>query len=83
MSRAELFERVWSEPVERIANHWGISDRGLGKVCALHIPVPPRGYWAKAQHGKRPGRPQLRDLALGEAEQIIHLPIRDEASTGR
>lgn len=31
-----------------LAIEFGISDRGLAKVCGRHrIPVPPRGYWAK------------------------------------
>ena len=50
---AELYEKVWSTPMVTIAKEFGISDRGLAKVCArLEVPVPPRGYWAKLQAGK-------------------------------
>jgi hypothetical protein len=42
-------QRPWS----RIAKEFGISDRGLAKVCVrLEVPVPPRGHWAKLQAGK-------------------------------
>lgn len=88
LTRAELFERVWSEPVEKLAKEWGLSDRGLGKACRrLQIPVPSRGFWAKLQHEKRMRRPRLPDVKPGEAEQVlIHVPTpRDsdgEAESG-
>jgi hypothetical protein len=72
LDRRGLYERVWSEPVEAIAKAWGLSGRGLAKVCKrLRIPVPPRGYWAEAQHGRRPARVPLRDLPGGEAVEIV------------
>ena len=41
-----------------LAIEFGISDRGLAKVCGRHrIPVPPRGYWAKVTAGERPKVP--------------------------
>jgi ankyrin repeat protein len=77
LTRRELFERVWSEPVEKLAKEWGLSGRGLGKACAkMQIPVPPRGFWAKAEHGHKVRRPGLPDLKPGEAEVIvIHAPL--------
>lgn len=31
----------------------GLSDRGLAKLCTRYsVPVPPRGWWAKKQHGR-------------------------------
>jgi hypothetical protein len=52
LSREELYNEVWSEPIVRVAARLGLSGRGLGKRCARnHIPVPPRGWWAKKQHG--------------------------------
>ena len=76
LTRSELFERVWSEPVEKLAKEWGLSGRGLGKACAkVRIPVPPRGFWAKTEHGHKVPRPRLPDLKPGEAEVIVvHLP---------
>lgn len=72
LTRGELFERVWSEPVSKLAKEWGLSDRGLGKVCLrLKIPVPPRGYWARLQHGQKLRRPGLPELKPGEAEKIV------------
>jgi len=70
--RAALFDRVWSDPVEKLAKEWGLSGRGLAKACRrLQIPVPPRGYWARLQHGQKMRRPHLAALPPGEAEMII------------
>ena len=76
LDRAALFDRVWSEPVEKLAKDWGLSGRGLAKACRrLQIPVPPRGFWAKLQHGQRMRRPRLAELPAGEAEVIVvHMP---------
>jgi hypothetical protein len=57
LSRAELFNLVWSEAVSKIAPRLGMSDRGLAKLCSRHnIPLPSRGYWAKVKGGKYPAR---------------------------
>ena len=68
MSRRELYDLVWSEPITAIAKRLGISDRGLTKVCRRSdIPAPPRGYWAKiAATGtlERPDLPCRDDLDL-------------------
>ena len=48
LSRQELYEKMWSRPAIALAEEFGISGRGLGKICSrFEIPVPPRGYWAK------------------------------------
>src|SRR4051812_27083157 len=60
ISREALYNRVWSEPISKIASSFNLSDRGLGKLCKRHdIPVPPRGWWAKKQHGHKVSQPPL------------------------
>lgn len=72
MTRKELYDRVWSEPVTKVAESWGMSDNGLRKQCRrLKIPLPPRGYWAKVRAGKKPRRPRLPKLPAGQAEEIV------------
>ena len=72
LDRAALFERVRSEPVEKLAHGWGLSGRGLSKACQRpQIPVPPRGYWARVQHGQKLRRPRLPELQPGEAGEIV------------
>jgi hypothetical protein len=62
--RQRLYEEVWSEPTQRVAQRYGISDVALSKVCAqLQVPKPPRGYWAKKEAGHSgPRRPKLKAL---------------------
>jgi len=62
--RETLYEEVWETPLRRLGpEKYGISDVGLRKVCEkLHVPTPPRGYWAKRQHGKDPPKKPLPDL---------------------
>lgn len=44
----------------KLAKEFDISDVGLAKVCRAHdIPLPPRGHWAKLQHGKASPTPKL------------------------
>jgi hypothetical protein len=55
VTRQELYEQVWREPMVKLAQSYGLSDVGLAKTCRKHdIPLPPRGYWAKKQFGKAP-----------------------------
>ena len=66
IARRELYNLIWSEPITTLAKRFGISDRGLTKVCQRSdIPAPPRGYWAKIAAGskfERPGLPMRDDL---------------------
>lgn len=60
ISRDELYRRVWETPMVVLAKEFDISDVGLSKACrGSEIPVPPRGYWMKLQHGKKVVKPPL------------------------
>jgi hypothetical protein len=66
-NRAELYEKVWSEPIRSLAQQYGVSDVYLARVCRLlRIPLPGLGYWAKKAAGaatkKRPLLPGIRNL---------------------
>lgn len=63
MTRTELYEAVWLEPVATVAARLGISDSGLATVCKrFDIPRPPRGYWRRIKTGQRLERPALTNL---------------------
>ncbi len=52
LSRRELYELVWTQPIQRLAKEYGLSDVGLAKIChRLEVPTPPRGYWQKLAKG--------------------------------
>jgi hypothetical protein len=53
-TRRELFDLVWSKPMQKLAEELGISDRGLAKICSRHrVPNPSRGYWARVAAGQK------------------------------
>lgn len=68
MTRQELYDLVWSEPVSKLAVRFDLSDKGLAKKCQRHdIPCPPPGYWAKLQNGhqvKPTPLPDNQDVSL-------------------
>jgi hypothetical protein len=73
VERETLYEQVWSTPMIQLAKQYGLSDRGLAKVCQrLHVPVPGRGYWARLQHGYSTRRPALPALAPGHQDVWEH-----------
>lgn len=58
--REELYERVWTTPVHRVAKEFGYSDVGLAKLCHKHqIPTPGLGYWRRLELGHKPARTPL------------------------
>ncbi len=63
LSREELYELVWSEPMRTLAPKFGLSDVGLAKTCRrMRIPVPSRGYWAKRAAGQPVRRARLPEV---------------------
>jgi hypothetical protein len=54
LTRRELYDLVWARPMMHVAAQFGVTGTGLAKICERYaIPTPPRGYWAKLQHGKK------------------------------
>lgn len=67
ITREELYEAVWSEPIHQLSKALGISDVGLAKVCKkLNVPVPGRGYWAKSRATRKLLRISLPFLEIGQ-----------------
>ena len=68
VTRELLYEQVWSMPMMRLAKDYGVSGNALAKTCRkLGVPVPPRGFWAKRQHGRKvPSRPPLPPVENGQ-----------------
>jgi hypothetical protein len=59
--REELYEKVWAQPIQKLAKEYGVSDVALARACKRRrVPVPGKGYWAKKAAGKSvPKRPPL------------------------
>lgn len=55
-----------------VAKEYGLSDRGLAKLCERNgIPVPPRGYWAKKHAGQKVISPPLLVLDPKEPDTTL------------
>ena len=67
ISREDLYQLVWSEPMLRVAERFGVSSSYLARVCTnLNIPRPQRGYWAKLAVGKTLPVPPLPEAKIGD-----------------
>jgi len=83
LTREELYNLVWETPISRLAPRFGLSDVGLAKLCVRHgVPRPPRGHWARLQHGKPVYTVPLPPVE-DEAPQTITIdPARPAATRG-
>lgn len=63
--RARLQRLVWSVPLRKLAEQYGVSDVAFGKACrALDIALPGRGHWNKVAAGLPvPPCPPLKPLS--------------------
>jgi len=72
VSRKELYDLVWSEPLKILAPRFGISDVALKKACArAEIPTPGLGYWAKKAAGKSMSQVGLPERPPGMDDEIV------------
>lgn len=72
MTREELYGAVWTTPMSRLAEDYGISGNGLAKICDREdIPYPPRGYWAKHAVDKAP-----KQTPLPKSSNVRSITIR-------
>jgi len=54
LTRSELHNLVWSQPMQRLAKQFSVSDVALAKSCRrAEIPMPKRGYWANHKPAKK------------------------------
>lgn len=55
ISREELYQLVWSQPMTKVAEQFDVSGSYMARVCSiLNVPRPERGYWAKLAVNKAP-----------------------------
>jgi hypothetical protein len=54
LTRKELYDLVWAEPLSRLAKRFKISDNGLRKICIrMNNPIPAMGHWQKKQNNRK------------------------------
>lgn len=67
ISREELYKLVWSMPMIKVAEQFGVSGSYMARVCSiLRVPRPERGYWAKLLVGKAPTPRPLPEAQPGD-----------------
>ncbi|MGH9896369.1 MAG: hypothetical protein ACREA0_31120, partial [bacterium] len=72
LTRRVMYHLVWSKPMTKVAEEFGISDVALKKICQKHrVPTPPRGYWAKKEAGKPVSQVRFHETADPQDEHII------------
>lgn len=72
LSRKQLYELVWSEPMKILAPRFGISDVALKKACArAEISTPGLGHWAKKAAGKSTSQEALAERPPGMDDEIL------------
>jgi hypothetical protein len=75
VTRQELYNRVWSDFMSKVALAYGISGPALKKICDKHeIPTPPVGYWTRLQWDKPVEQTPLPDAST-PALQVVHIKV--------
>ena len=68
VTRSDIFDQIWAEPMGTVAARYGLSGNGLAKICdRLAIPRPPRSHWTRAEAARDP-QPTLPPPPLGLSE---------------
>jgi|WetSurSiteA1Bulk_404760.scaffolds.fasta_scaffold00059_27 hypothetical protein len=82
LTRKELYDLVWAEPLSRLAKRHKISDNGLRKICKrMNIPIPAMGHWQKIQYNKKVAIIKLPEKYDGKDEIILNEKGSDDAET--
>ena len=67
IAREFLYELVWSKPMTKVAEQFGVSGTYMARICSvLNVPKPERGYWAKLAVGKAPVPVPLPEARPGD-----------------
>ncbi len=84
LSRKELYQRVWSEPLGAVARDVGLSGSALAKICnRLLVPYPTRGYWVKVAAGQKPPREALPAAPEKASNDVVFSSVRVSSRRSR
>ncbi|MCR6641702.1 MAG: hypothetical protein NVV82_22600 [Sporocytophaga sp.] len=69
ITRKELYDLVWAEPVSAILKTYFLTDAEFRKICSkMKIPLPKFGYWQKNRAGKKVSIEMLSNDYNGDIE---------------
>lgn len=81
LSREELYNLIWAEPVSRLAKRYGLSDYQFRQLCIrLSIPMPRQGHWNKQKAGERSEPPPLPSNFKGDS--TVRLSAAEKSKNG-
>lgn len=67
VTREELYALVWSQPMTKVCERFGVSSSYMARVCTLlNVPRPPRGHWQKLAVGKAEPQEALPEALPGD-----------------
>ncbi|MEA3543580.1 MAG: hypothetical protein U9R77_15895 [Pseudomonadota bacterium] len=71
LSRSQLYELVWSEPLNKVAERLGTSGPRLSQICDAHaIARPEQGHWLRLEMGKPVTVRALEPAPIGVSDTI-------------
>ncbi len=77
LSRQELYELVWSEPISGIISRYQITENLIHKICReMSVPMPGTGYWTKIRYGKTAEKDELPSAYTGKNQ--VRLSAEDD-----
>jgi hypothetical protein len=82
LTRSQLYDLVWSEPMLTLSKRYDISDVGLRKICIrFNIPLPKAGHWQKLRYGRKINKVKLTKSFDGPDAINLKLLDDEESST--
>ncbi len=67
ITREQLYELVWTKPMLRVGEMFGVSSSYMARVCTeLRVPRPGLGYWTQHEMGRAPQRAALPPAEPGD-----------------
>lgn len=77
VTRKELYDMVWSEPLYKLAKKFNITSTKLSDKCKKHnIPLPSTGYWQKLKLGITGKQEELKEF-MGDNRIVLAFSIKD------
>ena len=74
LTRKELYDLVWSEPLTSISRRYNISYKNLQDLCKeMKIFLPETGYWSKIKFNKTVYRTEFQETTKGLQEVELWL----------
>ena len=79
LSRKELYDLVWSQPILTLSKKYDITGSGLRKICVkMNVPLPKAGHWQRIQHKKPVSVKPLPSQYSGETQIELILRADDK-----